>query len=215
MAGTLPAAARGGRARRSGGRGAARAGGGRAGLAGRAGAPRPGRARRGARAAALRRARRRALTADLVHVAVGARAVDVELAAVALDDHERVAVAGVAAVVDEHPVARAAHDLHVVVTLDLLRALALGRGGRRRVGRLRLVLVLGVADGRGLERGERGAALAAGLGAVGVGRREGVRRGGDVGHELGTGSVVSKERTMAPIWAAASRAPAAATASIV
>src|SRR5215210_6988112 len=157
MAGTLPAAARGGRALGSGGRGAARAGGGRAGLPGRArraGRAGAGGARRRARAAALRRPGGGALAADLVHVAVGARAVDVELAAVALDDQERVAVAVVAAVVDEHPVPRARDDLHVVVALDLLRALALRRRGRLRVGRLRLLLVLAVLDGRGLKAGE-------------------------------------------------------------
>src|SRR4051794_5528507 len=115
MAGTLPA--RGARSPVAGS-----AGGGRAGLARRAGA---GGARAGRAAAlrgaggALRRAGGGALAADLVHAAVVARAVDVELAAVALDDEERLAVAAVAAVVDEHPVARPADDLHVVVTVDL------------------------------------------------------------------------------------------------
>src|SRR4051794_9058428 len=139
MAGTLPAAARPGRAARSGAGGRRRAG--------RAARARAGRAL----AAALRRAAVGAVAADLVHGAVGAGAVDVELAAVALDDHERVAVAAVAAVVDEHPVARPADDLGVPVALHLLRLLAL-RGGRRGGG----------PDRGGVRRGERGAGRARG-----------------------------------------------------
>src|SRR3954447_3520021 len=122
MGGTLPARGANGRASGAGGL----AGGGRhARRGGRAGAGRGGRAGRvGRRAAALRGAGGGALAADLVHRAVVAGAVDVELATVALDDHERVAVAAVAGVVDEHAVARPADDLHVVVTVDLLGALA-------------------------------------------------------------------------------------------
>src|SRR3954451_18274922 len=202
MAGTLPAAARGGRAGGSGGGGDARAGGARGGLAVRVGAA------RGRRPAPLRGALGLAPAADLVHGAVVAAAVDVELAPVALDDDERVAVAAVAGVVDEHAVARAADDLHVLVALDLLGLLALGRRGRLGVGRRRRVLVLGVADGGGMGLREGGATRGARLlRARGLGGG-GVRGGGDLGHELGTGSEVSKERTMAPIWRAASGAPA-------
>src|SRR4051812_49492152 len=90
----------------------------------RGGSARAARARRGIRVAGL------ALAADLVDLAVVARAVDVELAPVALDDQEGLAVALAARVVDEHPVARAGDDLDVAVTGDLLRALALRRARR-------------------------------------------------------------------------------------
>src|SRR4029078_7341972 len=179
---------------------------------------RPGRAggARGARGAARRRAAvgaRVARAADLVDRPVLAAAVDVELPAVALDDEERLAVAPGAGVVDEHPVARAAHDLLVAVALDGLRALALRgvAGGGLGVRRLRLV---GVLPRGGLELRVRGAVRAVGLRALGLGGRCGGGRGGDgVGHEWGTGSVVANERTMAPAWAATSRAPAPATAT--
>src|SRR5919109_260612 len=153
MAGTLPAAAGSG-----GGRGPARradagaSGPRRLGLLRRVGGP-------GVRAVVGL-----ALAADLEHLALLARAVDVELAAVALDDQERLAVALLAGVVDEHAVARAGDDLDVVVAGDLLRALALRRAARRAVlalsgGGLGRVVLL---DGGGLDLGERRARRARG-----------------------------------------------------
>src|SRR6185312_13838633 len=104
------------------------------------------------------------------------------------------AVAVVAGVVDEHPVARAGDDLLVGVALDRLGALALrGVGGGLALGLGRLggrggrgVLVLGALDRCGLDLSERRARRAGRRRAVGLGRRGGGGQGGDgVGHERG------------------------------
>src|SRR3954454_8562930 len=202
MAGRVPAATRGGSAGGSGlgagrARGAGAARGGRGGRAARSG--RGGRAIRRGRGGGAARARRGgvlALAADLVDRAVLAGAVDVELAPVALDDEERLAVALAAGVVDEHPVARAADDLDVAVARDLLRALALrrvargrGGGGRRRAGRgRRVVRARARVHGGGVRRGERGAGRARGARGDRLGRDGGVwGGGGGGGHEGGGG----------------------------
>src|SRR4051794_13559707 len=226
MAGRVPAATRRGSA---GGRGL---GAGRAGRARRSGRARRARAARsggGGRAPPPRRGGGPPPSGRPVDGAVLAGAVDVELAPVALDDEERLAVALAAGVVDEHPVARATDDLDVAMARDPLRALALrrvargggggGGGGRRRRrarGGGRVVRARARADGGGVRRGERGPGRARGARGDPLGRDGGVGGGGDgVGHERGAGSVVSKERRIAPTCAAASVAPVRATASSV
>src|SRR4051812_34505280 len=181
MAGSLPAATREGSAGGGGG-------GLGAGRAGRARAARCGGVGRAGRAGRARRGGVLALATDLVDGAVLAGAVDVELAPVALDDEERLAVALAAGVVDEHPVARATDDLDVAMARDPLRALALrrvarggGGGGRRRRrarGGGRVVRARARADGGGVRRGERGPGRARGARGDPLGRDGGVGGGG-------------------------------------
>src|SRR3954453_23111789 len=80
------------------------------------------------------RAARRVVRRDLDDRAVLAAAVEVEGPARSPDDEEGLAVALVPGGVEEHPVARAADDVGVVVARDGRGALALGRLDRRGLG---------------------------------------------------------------------------------